>query len=75
MLLAGAGYWVAHLPRGGEVTLALPEGSYRARWYNPRSGAWAGAAVPVEASGGSAWTSPAAPSAEDWVLLLEAGRE
>jgi hypothetical protein len=49
----------------------LPPRRYRARWYGPRTGAWqeiAGGATP-DAEG--AWVAPAAPTTEDWALLLE----
>jgi hypothetical protein len=60
--------YVLYLPQGGTVTVNLAPGSYRARWFNPRSGQFSKPAIP--ASGG-VWTSPPAADAEDWVLLLE----
>jgi hypothetical protein len=61
--------YVIYLPQGGLVTADLAPGSYQARWFNPRAGQWLKKSFP--ATGGE-WTSPAAPDAEDWVLLIEA---
>jgi hypothetical protein len=69
MLLAEPGArYVVYLPRGGAVTLELAPGSYRARWFNPRSG---GPLTDAGAASEGTWTSPPAPDAEDWLLLVE----
>ncbi len=67
-LLATEGsVYVAYLPQGGEVTLDLAPGNYRGRWFNPRTGIFVEGGC---AAVGGRWRSPAAPDAEDWVLLL-----
>jgi len=63
--------YVIYLPQGGAVTVNLAPGEYRARWFNPRAGTFRNSAF--KASAGE-WTSPPAPDAEDWVLLLETQR-
>ncbi len=62
--------YVVYLPQGGCVTLHLAEGEYHAIWFNPRDGKRLDGKIP--ASGGL-WTSPPAPDAEDWVLLMSRG--
>jgi hypothetical protein len=63
--------YVIYLPQGGTVTVNLAPGGYRARWFNPRAGTFRKPAFKAPAG---EWTSPPAPDAEDWVLLLEAQR-
>jgi hypothetical protein len=48
-----------------DITIALPPGSYAARWYKPTTGLWYG---PSEISGESQTLT--APETGDWVLLL-----
>jgi hypothetical protein len=59
--------YIVYLPTGGWTTIKLPEGKYRARWFNPRSGEYTVAGVATAPS----WTSPGTLDGEDWVLLLE----
>jgi hypothetical protein len=67
---------VAYLPRGNanrELTLPLPpEGSFCARWFDPRRGEFVGDALSVP--GTKLWTLPGrpAPADEDWVLVVTA---
>jgi hypothetical protein len=63
--------YVVYLPRGGPVTVTLEPGNYAVRWYNPRIGRYV---ERVEQSAGGCWSSPSAPDAEDWVLLVESSR-
>ncbi len=58
--------YAVYLPKGGEVTVQLEPGSYRAGWFN----AFTGEAVPIGAVSGPAWKSPPAPDTNDWALLL-----
>jgi hypothetical protein len=58
--------YAVYLPRGGKATLKLEPGSYRAEWFNPRSGQ----RVKLPAVMGSAWQSPESPDSGDWALLL-----
>ena len=59
--------YVVYLQAGGRATIALSEGKYRARWFNPRTGDTTEAGVAVAPT----WTSPDTLDREDWVLLLE----
>ena len=69
VLLAQPGTcYVAYLPRGGAVTARLDAGSYRTRWFNPRTGQFTGK---VGTAAAGEWISPPAADAEDWVLLIE----
>ena len=73
MCLAEPGrQYVVYLRAGGSVTVKLARGTYRASWFNPRSGR----RKPIGRAKGPKWTSPAAPDKKDWVVLLlrEAGR-
>lgn len=59
-----------------ELRGARANQTYRARWFNPRSGEWIDAGVPLV----DAWcrvTLPKLPSSEDWAmsLTLEPGQE
>jgi hypothetical protein len=58
--------YAVYLPKGGKVTVELQPGSYRAEWFS----AMTGEIVPLGTAGGPAWTSPTAPDANDWALLL-----
>ena len=72
LLLAEPGKrYVAYLPGSGAARFQLVPGSYLARWFNPRSGAWADLPEVVQSATGW-WASPPAADAGDWALLLEA---
>lgn len=64
--------YVLYLPQGGTVKADLAPGRYQARWFNPRSGEWMKNSFPATEG---EWTSPVAPDAEDWTLLIESNRE
>lgn len=59
--------YAVYLPNGGNVTVKLRPGSYRAKWFNPRTGGW----VSLPPANGPVWTSPDAPDNGDWALLLQ----
>ncbi len=59
--------YAAYLPSGGRATLHLVSGHYEGAWFNPLTGEWL-ALTPIQ---GSSWTSPPAPSTNDWALLLK----
>jgi hypothetical protein len=59
--------YVVYLPHGGKATVQLEPGSYRASWFNPRSGE----SKPLPAAQGPAWTSPKSSDSDDWALLLQ----
>lgn len=63
--------YVVYFPAGGGGAVTLAPGSYRSRWYNPRSGEWTpGPAADIRQPGGP-WTVPTAPNTQDWALLIE----
>lgn len=45
---------------------------YRARWFDPRAGAWREITGGARPSAAGLWAAPVAPDGEDWALLLEA---
>ncbi len=57
-----------YLPRGGNVTVKLGAGKYKAHWFNPRTGE----KKPLPTAEGESWTSPKSPGTDDWALLLRA---
>lgn len=60
--------YAVYLPMGGEVTLKLASGVYRAEWFDPRNGRITPLAD-VRSTG--SWTSPEPPDGRgDWALLL-----
>ncbi|MCX8035729.1 MAG: DUF4038 domain-containing protein [Candidatus Sumerlaeia bacterium] len=65
--------WVIYLPRGNaNRSIALregPAGPMTARWFDPRSGQYAGEAIGVAANAGAQPARPD-PAGEDWVLVL-----
>ena len=72
LVLAAPGQrYVAYLPKSGKASLQLARGSYRAKWFNPRTGAWT-ELPPSRLEAEGTWSSPDAPDAGDWALLLEA---
>ncbi len=68
MCLAEPGLvYAVYLPNPAQVTVKLDGSvSYRARWFNPRSGQWAAL---LDATGPQ-WTAPMPPGEGDWALLL-----
>jgi hypothetical protein len=65
--LAEPGWLYAiYLPRGGKVNVKLAPGSYRAHWFNPRTGETKRLPLVV----GPSWTFPLSPDDGDWALLL-----
>jgi hypothetical protein len=61
----------AYLPVGGRIQLALPTRDYRARWFDPRTGALENAVARSDAAFQSPQTSSEAQLPDDWVLLVE----
>lgn len=60
--------YALYLPSPMQMTVKLAgANSYRARWFNPRTGHWI--KLPEEATGPQ-WTSPKPPGDGDWALLL-----
>jgi hypothetical protein len=68
--------WLVYLPadlaHGADVVLlGVEDGRYRARWLDPRTGSEQAIGA-VEVPGDGIWPAPARPSADDWVLVLDA---
>jgi hypothetical protein len=59
--------YAIHLPENHKTNITL-EGplSYRARWFNPRTGEW----IALPDASGPKWQTPPPPGAGDWALLL-----
>ena len=60
--------YAIYLPRGGNVTIQLQPGQYRAYWFS----AMTGEKIKLPTVAGPSWTSPNAPDRNDWALLLSA---
>ncbi len=60
--------YAVYLPHGGQVTVQLQPGRYRAFWFS----AMTGERIDLPPADGPAWTSPDAPDKNDWALLLQA---
>jgi len=58
--------YAVYLPMSGRVTVHLEAGRYQASWFNPRGGE----TLALPPADGPQWTSPPAPDAGDWALLL-----
>jgi len=56
----------------GTLDLDGAPGSYRKRWYNPRSGVFEGTETTVSGGGALELGTPPADADQDWVLLLTA---
>ena len=71
----GRDYRAVYLPKGGDVTVKLEPGRYRASWFDPL----VGDTTPAGDAQGPGWTSPKAPqgaesTGKDWALLLRRAR-
>jgi len=62
--------YAVYLPHGGNVTIHLQPGRYRAHWFS----ALTGQQIPLPNLTGPVWTSPDVPGLYDWALLLQAER-
>jgi len=64
--------WVVYLPEGkGQAILkGVSPGAWRARWFDPRTGEEREIA-PVEPDPNHKWRAPAAPTSDDWVIVLD----
>ncbi len=58
--------YALYLPHGGQVTVKLEPGHYKATWYHARSGE----RLPIGEAAGPVWTSPKAPDLDDWAVLI-----
>jgi hypothetical protein len=68
------GFFLAYFERGcpaSRIRGAMPEAEYRARWFNPRTGAWVNVADGrIRANNIGEIGLPAFPDDEDWGLSL-----
>jgi hypothetical protein len=65
--------YAVYLPRAtpsGRLDLGKARGPFDKRWYNPRTGAFEGAAETVEAGGVVELGAPPSAPEEDWAILL-----
>ncbi len=60
--------YAVYTPESHRILISLAPGSYRARWFNPRSGEYEAIWGEI---GGGAWQPPASPAPGDWALLIE----
>ncbi len=60
--------YAVYMPHGGQVTVQLQPGRYRATWFS----ALTGEKIELPPADGPVWTSPVAPDKNDWALLLQA---
>jgi Protein of unknown function (DUF4038)/Domain of unknown function (DUF5060)/Putative collagen-binding domain of a collagenase len=66
-LAAPGNIYVIYLPMAGSVTAKLEAGSYKAEWFNPRTGK----KTPLPDADGRSWSSPMAADSGDWAILLQ----
>jgi hypothetical protein len=59
--------YAIYLPKGGQVTVQLEPGPYRAFWFS----AVTGEKIDLPSVDGPSWTSPTPPDANDWAILLQ----
>jgi hypothetical protein len=59
--------YAVYLPHGGNVTVQLGPGRYKAYWFSALSGQ----KIELPDAEGASWTSPEAPDKNDWAILLE----
>jgi hypothetical protein len=67
-------YSVAYLPQHSSTYSGTMNGltssrTYRARWFNPRSGAYT--TISTNITGSTTWAIPNQPDTNDWVLLVD----
>jgi hypothetical protein len=64
--------YAVYLPEGGEAKVNVGRGSYKVKWYNPRSGGSLrdGAVKAVKGPGVQAIGAPPEEAQQDWVALL-----
>jgi len=65
-LAVPGGIYAVYLPAGGRVAVKLDPGLYKARGYNPRTGAWSGLGY----AAGPEFAFTETPDDGDWAILL-----
>jgi hypothetical protein len=69
--------YVVYLPVAdgkGKLDLSNQDGSLTRRWYNPRTGEFAGASATVQA-GQSIELAPPEDISQDWVVCIRRGQD
>ena len=61
--------YVLYLPKGGALTLGLPDGKFTSELYDCQTGE----RKPLGEIPGGEWTSPVQPEDRDWALLIRRG--
>lgn len=72
--LPGVAYAI-YLPRGnpsGSLDMTSASGRFYRRWYNPRTGQFAGLVPVIQGGGMLNLGSPPGETNEDWVVLVKA---
>ena len=59
--------YAIYLPKGGQVTVQLQPGRYRAFWFS----AVTGEQIDLPPVDGPVWNSPTSPDANDWAIFLQ----
>lgn len=59
--------YAVYLPHGGNVTVQLGPGRYKAQWFSAASGD----KIELPDAEGPSWTSPDSPDKNDWAILLQ----
>jgi hypothetical protein len=59
--------YAVYIPKGGQATIQLEPGHYRAFWFS----AVTGEKIDLPDVDGPSWTSPEPPDQNDWALLLQ----
>jgi len=67
--------YAVYLPHGGETKVALPDGEFTVRWYDPRNGGGLQTGTVAEVPGGKPPiglppTTPESAQGRDWVALI-----
>ncbi|MCC6798175.1 MAG: DUF5060 domain-containing protein [Candidatus Hydrogenedentes bacterium] len=53
------------------LSVTLPEGQYRVRWYNPRAGGEPGNAIEIKGGSPQALGNPPADADKDWAIIIK----
>jgi hypothetical protein len=59
--------YAVYIPKGGQASIQLEPGRYRAFWFSASTGE----KIDLPAVDGPSWTSPEPPDQNDWALLLQ----
>ena len=71
VLADGSTTFVVQLPSGGSTELELPSGDFTLRWFDPRTGRFAGSETSISGGGRRALGLPPSNTSADWVALVQ----